>query len=117
MKSLLPAVCLLTTSLFANEPHWHISSTEDWQAFIADAEGVTVADNHAVAEKPEVSFSSQVKTFSEPTRLQDVELRQSVEWMNWQPYKLYQPNMKNAPVLISHGPNDHWIIAQHRSAE
>ena len=117
MKSLFPAACLLTTSLFAAEPHWHISSTEDWQAFIADAEGVTVADNHAVAEKPEVSFSSQLKTFSEPTRLQDVELRQSVEWMNWQPYKLYQANMKNAPVLISHGPNDHWIIAQHRSAE
>ena len=82
MKSLFPAACLLTTSLFANEPHWHISTTEDWQAFIADAEGVTVADNHAVAEKPEVSFSSQVKTFSEPNRLQDVELRQSVEWVS-----------------------------------
>ena len=96
---------------------WHISTTEDWQAFIADTEGVTITENHAVAEKPEVSFTSQLKTFSEPIRLHDIELRQSVEWLNWQPYSIYQPNMKNAPVLISHGPNDHWVIAQYRSAE
>ena len=25
--------------------------------------------------------------------------------------------MRNAPVLISHGPNDHWAVAQYRSAE
>ena len=42
---------------------WHISTTEDWQALIADTEGVTIAENHAVAEKPEVSFTSQLKTF------------------------------------------------------
>ena len=98
-------------------PRWQVSTTGDWRAFVADADGVKIADNNAVAEKPEVSFTSQLKTFSEPTRLQDIELRQSVEWMNWKPYSLYQPNMKNAPVLISHGPNDHWVIAQHRSAE
>lgn len=98
-------------------PRWQVSTTEDWQAFVADVDGVKIADGHAVAEKPRVSFTSQLKSFPEPTNLRDIELRQSVEWMNWQPYSLYQPNMKNAPVLISHGPNDHWVIAQHRSAE
>ena len=119
MKFKLLWACLLTSSLFAGErqSRWQISTTEDWQAFIADADGIKIANNNAAAKKSEVSFTSQLKTFSESTRLQDVELKQSLEWMNWQPYKLYQPNMKNAPVLISHGPNDHWIIAQYRSAE
>ena len=117
IKPLILGACLHMTSLVADEPHVHILTTEDWQAFIADANGITIANNHVVAEKPEVSFSSQLKTFTEPTRLQDIELRQSVEWMNWQPYKLYQPNMKNAPVMISHGSNDHWVIAQYLSPE
>ena len=98
-------------------PRWQVSTTEDWRAFVADSDGVKIADGHAVAEKPRVSFTSQLKSFPEPTSLRDIELRQSVEWMNWRPYSLYQPNMKNAPVLISHGPNDHWVIAQYRSAE
>jgi hypothetical protein len=98
-------------------PRWQVSTTEGWRAFIADTDGVKIADSHAIAEKPQVSFTSQLKQFPEPIKLQDIELRQSVEWMNWRPYSLYQPNMKNAPVLISHGPNDHWVIAQYRSAE
>ena len=98
-------------------PRWQVSTTEDWQAFIADTNGIKIADGHAIAEKPQVSFTSQLKQFPEPIKLKDIELRQSVEWLNWQPCSLYQPNMKNAPVMISHGPNDHWIIAQYRSAE
>ena len=101
----------------ATGPRWQVSTTEDWQAFIADTNGIKIADGYAIAEKPQVSFTSQLKQFPEPIKLKDIELRQSVEWLNWQPYSLYQPNMKNAPVMISHGPNDHWIIAQHRSAE
>ena len=110
---------MLTPCVFADEPQsqWHISTTEDWQAFIADTNGVSIADGHVIAEKQQVSFSSQLKQFPNPARLRDIELRQSVEWLNWQPCSLYQPNMKNAPVMISHGPNDHWIVAQHRSAE
>ena len=54
MKFKLLWACLLTTSLFANEPHWHISSAEDWQAFVADAEGVTVAE--VVQRFPQVDF-------------------------------------------------------------
>jgi len=119
MKYKLLWACLLTSCVFADEPkpQWQISTTEDWQAFIADADGITIADHHAVAEKPEVSFTSQLKQFTKPTKLQDIELRQSVEWLNWQPCSLYQPDMKNAPVMISHGPKDHWIIAQYRSPE
>ena len=98
-------------------PRWQVSTTEDWQAFIADADGIKIADGHVIAEKPQVSFTSQLKQFPDPIKLKDIELRQSVEWLNWQPCSLYQPNMKNAPVMISHGPNDHWIIAQYRSAE
>ena len=98
-------------------PRWQVSTTEDWQAFIADTNGIKIADGYAIAEKPQVSFTSQLKQFPEPIKLKDIELRQSVEWLNWQPCSLYQPNMKNAPVMISHGPNDHWIIAQYRSAE
>jgi hypothetical protein len=98
-------------------PRWQVSTTEDWQAFIADADGIKIADGHAIAEKPQVSFTSQLRQFPDPIRLKDIELRQSVEWLNWQPCSLYQPNMKNAPVMISHSPNDHWIIAQYRSAE
>jgi len=98
-------------------PRWQVSTTEDWQAFIADTNGIKIADGHAIAEKPQVSFTSQLKQFPDPIKLKDIELRQSVEWLNWQPCSLYQPNMKNAPVMISHGPNDHWIIAQYRSAE
>ena len=45
---------------------WHISTTEDWQAFIADTEGFTITENHAVAEKPEVSFTSRKGGFSCP---------------------------------------------------
>ena len=101
----------------ATGPRWQVSTTEDWQAFIADTNGIKIANGYAIAEKPQVSFTSQLKQFPEPIKLKDIELRQSVEWLNWQPCSLYQPNMKNAPVMISHGPNDHWIIAQHRSAE
>ena len=98
-------------------PRWQVSTTEDWQAFIVDTNGIKIADGHAIAEKPQVSFTSQLKQFPDPIKLKDIELRQSVEWLNWQPCSLYPPNMKNAPVMISHGPNDHWIIAQYRSAE
>ncbi|HIC72735.1 MAG TPA: hypothetical protein EYO88_11650 [Alphaproteobacteria bacterium] len=55
-------------------PRWQVSTTEDWRAFIADTDGVKIADGHAIAEKPQVSFTSQLKSFPEPIKLQDIEL-------------------------------------------
>lgn len=42
-------------------PRWQVSTTEDWRAFIADTDGVEIAEGHAIAEKPQVSFTSQLK--------------------------------------------------------
>ena len=118
---LVAMVISLATSLQAapneKDPGWKVSTTKDWQGFISKSKGVKVADGHAIAQKREVSFTSKVKKFAKPAKLRDIELKQSVEWMNWKPYSIYNLNMKNAPVLISHGPNDHWAIAQYRSAE
>ena len=118
---LVAMVISLATSLQAapNEayPGWKVSTTKDWQGFISKSKGIKVADGHAIAQKREVSFTSKLKKFAKPAKLRDIELKQSVEWMNWKPYSIYNLNMRNAPVLISHGPNDHWAIAQYRSAE
>jgi hypothetical protein len=118
---LVAMVISLATSLQAapneKDPGWKVSTTKDWQGFISKSKGVKVADGHAIAQKREVSFTSKLKKFAKPAKLRDIELKQSVEWMNWKPYSIYNLNMRNAPVLISHGPNDHWAIAQYRSAE
>ena len=118
---LVAMVISLATSLQAapneTDPGWKVSTTKDWQAFISKSKGIKVADGHAIAQKREVSFTSKLKKFAKPAKLRDIELKQSVEWMNWKPYSIYNLNMRNAPVLISHGPNDHWAVAQYRSAE
>jgi hypothetical protein len=59
----------------APEAHWEISTTKDWQAFIAQTDGFRIADGHAVAQKPQVSFTSQLKKFPEPIKLRDIELK------------------------------------------
>ena len=118
---LVAMVISFTTSLQAapnkTDPRWKVSTAKDWQGFISKSKGGEVAEGRAIAQKREVSFTSKVKKFAKPAKLQDIELKQSVEWMNWKPYSIYKLNMKNAPVLISHGPNDHWAAAQYRSAE
>ena len=118
---LVAMVISLATSLRAKrnktEPRWEVSTTKGWKAFISKSKGVKVSDGHAIAQKQEVSFTSKLKKFAKPAKLRDIELKQSVEWMNWKPYSIYNHNMRNAPVLISHGPNDHWAVAQYRSAE
>ena len=118
---LVAMVISFATSLQAvpnkTDPCWEVSTSKDWKAFISNFKGVKVADGHAIAQKREVSFTSKVKKFAKPAKLRDIELEQSVEWMNWKPYSIYNLNMRNAPVLISHGPNDHWAVAQYRSAE
>jgi hypothetical protein len=105
---LVAMVISLATTLQAapneKDPRWKVSTTKDWQGFISKSKGVKVADGHAIAQKREVSFTSKLKKFAKPAKLRDIELKQSVEWMNWKPYSIYNLNMKNAPVLISHGP-------------
>ena len=48
-------------------PRVHVLTTQNWQAFIADKNGVKIADGHSIAEKPEVSFTSKLSGGLVPT--------------------------------------------------
>jgi hypothetical protein len=45
----------------------HVLTTQNWKAFIADNNGVKIADGHSIAEKPEVSLTSELSGGPVPT--------------------------------------------------
>ena len=85
---LILAPCFCTSLLAVQKdagPRWQISTTEDWQAFIADADGVKIADNNAAAKKSAGIFHQPIEDiFQSRPACRMLSSRQSLEWMNWQ---------------------------------
>ena len=97
---------------------WSIEP-QTWGESVVASEHVTFSDRGASASKPLASLTTKLQRFSKKKALDSITLAPSVDWLNWSPTatKLSQPNMRNAPVIISTGPNSHWIFACYQSEE
>ncbi len=88
-----------------------------WERYVTHRDGVTIQDGELQSERENASFTVKLTREQFSTQQCKVQLKQSAEWKNWRAAKLYQPNMANAPVAISTGPHEHWLLAQFKSNE
>lgn len=96
---------------------WRIESQSDWQAEVADKTDLEIADGLVTPTAEKATLRSVMKTFDKETSAQSLVIAQSPVWENWEATRISQPNMTNAPIAISCGPNDYWIFGNLRTFE
>lgn len=115
-KKITQYALIITLLQSAKAESWKITPVE-WETGILSSEGITLSERGAQATAGEATFKTQLKTFDKKVSVGEIQLIPSVDWLNWIPTQLTHPNMRNAPVMISTGPNSHWIFACYNSEE
>lgn len=110
----LGAVFLADAS--ANE-EWLINSQAEWSAALAGHTNLEVVDGSVVPTAHQASFTSVFKQFEDVRKLDSIKFSQSAVWENWEPIRFVQPNLSDAPVLLSMGPKNYWMFGRYNSVE
>lgn len=109
--------CTMSSVCAESAGAWVIETQSDWSAALAEQTDVELNDGQLAPTQKQASFSSVIQSFKQKRKLDSIEFAQSTVWQNWEPIKFTQPNMTNAPIAISCGPNDYWILGNYRTFE
>ncbi len=108
------ACALLATTIGARAATWQIDTPAEWQQNQREAQGLSIEDGYAKADANTATYQSVVHKLRQPTRPIRITIEQSPEWKNWIPIDKVGPsNLRDAPVLLSLGPDNYWIFGRH----
>lgn len=109
------SLCLCACSTAQNA--WEISTQEQWEAALMATEDIDLADGQAAANVDSTTFSSIIKTYDTKRQATSIVFEQSPLWHNWEPIANLGPaNLRDAPVLVSVGPDDYWMFGRYGGA-
>ena len=104
---------------FAQQPSdqlWTIDSDEQWKDNIADSTGLELSAGNAAPRGKVAVVKSVLKRFEKKTSAKNIHLKQSPDWLNWEPVKNIGPaNLGDAPVMLSLGPDNYWMFGRYKA--
>ena len=102
---------VVTSTLFADT--WKIESEAGWKNNIKSSDGITIENNSVSPTRKNATLKTKLKKFKKKKRGVSLTLRQSPAWQNWKEVPSVGPsNLRDAPVFLSKGPKDYWILAR-----
>ena len=106
---------LLVPSLLAADP-LTIASEADWKKSIASSEGVVIKNGVAEPTGKTGTLTTRVHKFDQKHSASSLIITQSAVWQNWNPIENLGPaNLRDAPVLLTVGPDDYWMFGRYGS--
>ncbi|MGJ8695572.1 MAG: hypothetical protein ACSHYF_04595 [Verrucomicrobiaceae bacterium] len=106
---------LTTTAGLAESTTWTIDTDEEWEQSIASKVRLELRDGMASPTGNEATFQSSMKSFDEQRSAESITFEQSPVWLNWEATaNVGTASMGDAPVLLSLGPDNHWMFAVYR---
>jgi arylsulfatase A-like enzyme len=97
-------------SLTTPESVVHVDTTAEWRDFAESSEGLDVEKGYASPSDKVATFTSRMVTFNTRRSVQRITIKQSDDWLNWQPVRNIGPDAGDAPILLRVGPGDYWYF-------
>lgn len=98
--------------------NWSISRQEDWLSIRHSVSNIKIENGQAVSSEHKSSFKSIVKQFDTKRSLKSAIFRQTPDWGHWKEIaNVGVPEMDDAPVLISPGEGEYYILAKYWPVE
>lgn len=97
-----------------NGTQWRVDTAEEWLESKQNSENLEFQDGNAICSGDVSIFQSVLHAM--PTRLSAsrILVKQSPIWRNWEAIENLGPsNLRDAPVLLSRGPNDYWMFGRY----
>lgn len=95
-----------------------IDTTQQWLQAQKQSEGINFEDGMAIPAGKTGHFQSIVWNFKEKRSARKIVFEQSPDWLNWQPISNLGPeNLRDAPVLLSIGPDNYWVFGLYHPAK
>ncbi|MCC9644585.1 hypothetical protein LOC71_20110 [Rhodopirellula sp. JC740] len=106
------SVGLLQSYCLASET-WTIDG-QHWSSDIESSENIALEDGTAKPTETTASLKSKLKMFDQKRSAKSLVVRQSDEWLNWEPIENLGPsNLGDAPVMLCLGPNNYWMFGRY----
>ncbi|MGC6425715.1 MAG: hypothetical protein ACON5H_01820 [Akkermansiaceae bacterium] len=110
------SICFSPSFLAAEE--WIVDSKEEWAAATASQKGLKIAEGEVSPKDKSGEFQSVIKRFGKKRQLSKFTLKQSAVWQNWNPIENLGPsNLRDAPVLLTMGPDNYWMFGRYGSSQ
>ena len=109
-------ICGLLANQVMGEEVWSLDTQEEWKGGLSKYSGVKLESGQVKTEGEEGYLLSQLKKFDQKMSATSLLVKQSTNWLNWQPTANIGPkNLQDAPVLLSLGPNNYWMFGKYGS--
>jgi len=97
---------------------WSVDTQKEWTESVLLQEGLEIEDGMASPTAEKASLQSVLKRFSEKRSATSITFEQSPVWKNWNPVEdIGTASMRNAPVLLSLGPDNYWMFALYKGSK
>lgn len=109
---LLAAVLLGGAALRAAD--WKIDSANDWKQNIKSAKGADVVDGAVSPKAKSATVVTRLHRSKVKRSAESLTVNQSPVWQNWNPIENLGPvNLRDAPVLLTMGPDNYWMFGRY----
>jgi len=107
------AICCVCEDAIARNA-WTVDTAEQWQKSCRESENLTFEEGMATPTEDAATYRSIVTRWDEKRVPKSMVFRQSPVWHNWEPIDNLGPaNLRDAPVLLTMGPDDYWIFGRY----
>ncbi len=114
MKKSISILLFFLPLVASAQTSWKIDSQEDWEKVIVSQTGLEMKEGMVSPSSETANLQSELKRFSEKRSAESIVFEQSPLWLNWEQIdNIGTRSMKDAPVLLSLGPDNYWMFARH----
>ena len=93
---------------------WETGTAEEWQGHAVSVKGLELSDGVARLQADHGIYRSVVRRFQKKVSATEMLVKQSPEWLNWEPVPAVGPeNLKDAPVAVAMGDQDYWLFGRY----
>jgi len=117
MNDIIRILSIALSTFYAHAgTSWVVDSQEEWEQTTSRRKGIQIDNGVAQPEVEKGAFTSRLKSYDEKKSLSSITLDQSPLWLNWeQAANIGTKSMRDAPVLLSVGPNNYWMLGRYNS--
>jgi len=114
----LVVVLVVFASAVQGAEVWRIDTVEEWEEAEQESNGLELAGGLATPTNQVAFYRSVTRAFEAKRSARSMVLKQSPVWHNWIATNNIGPsNLRDAPVLLTLGPDDYWILGRYAASE
>mmetsp|Transcript_14492 Transcript_14492/g.21295 ORF Transcript_14492/g.21295 Transcript_14492/m.21295 type:complete len:521 (-) Transcript_14492:163-1725(-) len=90
-----------------------VETTALWNAVVLETDGVEIVNGTISPIADDASFCLEYKGWSGRRKGKYITFEQSPVWKNWKGTSLHPTVLRDAPIALSFGPNNHWMFGRY----